>query len=174
MKPLVQTITPCLWFDRQAEAAAKFYVGLFKNSRITAISHYPKTGQEIHGRKPGSVMTVAFELDGHTFTALNGGPLFKFTEAISLQVNCDTQKQIDYFWDGLSKGGRKSQCGWLKDKFGLSWQVVPRGMEGMMSDPDLEKRERMMAVVMSSSKLVIAEIKAAAAPATKTKRKLSK
>ena len=170
-KPLVQTITPCLWFDDQAETAAKYYVSVFKkNSRITAITHYPEAGQDVHGRKPGSVMTVAFELDGHTFTALNGGPLFKFTEAISLQVNCDTQKEIDRFWRQLSQGGRTSQCGWLKDKFGLSWQVVPRGMEDIMTDPDLEKRERAMMVVMQSTKLNIAALKKAVAGTGKGRR----
>jgi len=161
MKKLIQTITPCLWFDDQAETAAKFYTKLFKNSRITAISRYPEAGKEIHGRKPGSVMTVAFELDGHTFTALNGGPMFKFTEAISLQVNCDTQKQIDYFWTKLSRGGKLSQCGWLKDQFGLSWQVIPRGMDELMNDADLQKRERVMTVVMNSTKLKIAELEKA-------------
>ena len=112
---VVQTITPCLWFDDQGEAAAKFYTGIFKNSKIGAISRYGEAGQEIHGRKPGSVMTVAFELDGQTFTALNGGPVFKFTEEISFQVNCDTQAELDNYWEKLSAGGDKNaqQCGWV-------------------------------------------------------------
>ena len=124
---VAQRIVPCLWFDHQAEEAAKFYVSVFKNSKITTVSRYSAAGQEIHGRPPGSVMVVAFELDGQTFTALNGGPDFKFNEAISLQVYCETQQEIDYYWEKLSKGGdpKAQQCGWLKDKYGLSWQVVP-------------------------------------------------
>ena len=116
----IQTITPCLWFDHQAEEAARFYTAIFQNSRITQISRYSEAGQEIHGKQPGSVLTVAFELDGQSFTALNGGPIFKFNEAISLQVNCQTQEEIDYHWDRLSAGGDKNaqQCGWLKDKSG--------------------------------------------------------
>jgi len=163
VKKLIQTITPCLWFNDQGEKAARFYTGIFKNSKITAISRYPDAGKEIHGRKPGSVMTVAFELDGHTFTALNGGPLFKFSEAISLQVNCATQKEIDHYWAKLSQGGHKGQCGWLKDKFGLSWQIVPRGMEEILTDPDPTKGERVMAVVMKSRKLNLAALNKAAA-----------
>jgi predicted 3-demethylubiquinone-9 3-methyltransferase (glyoxalase superfamily) len=169
MRKLIQTITPCLWFDGQAEAAAKHYVRIFKNSRITAIIPYPEAGKEIHGRKPGSVMTVAFDLDGHTFTALNGGPQFKFNEAISLQVNCDTQQQIDHYWNQLSKGGRKGPCGWLKDRFGLSWQIVPRGMEELMTTSDIEKRERVMAQVMKSGKFSIAALKRAAAGPTRAR-----
>ena len=120
-------IAPCLWFDDQAEPAAKFYTGIFPNSKTVKITRYGKAGQEVHGGKPGSVLTVAFELDGQAFTALNGGPVFKFNEAISFQVICDTQEEVDYYWEKLSAGGepKAQQCGWLKDRYGVSWQVVP-------------------------------------------------
>ena len=124
--PITHRIAPCLWFDDQAEEAANFYVSIFKNSRIVSVSRYTDVGQETHRRPPGSVMTVAFELDGQPFTALNGGPVFRFNEAISLQVNCETQKDVDFYWDALSKEGDPGaqQCGWLKDRYGLSWQIV--------------------------------------------------
>jgi predicted 3-demethylubiquinone-9 3-methyltransferase (glyoxalase superfamily) len=127
----VQRITPCLWFADEAEAAARFYTGIFPNSRLTTITRYSDVGTEIHRRPPGSVMVVAFELDGHSFTALNGGPVFTFNEAISMQVNCKTQEEIDYFWEKLSAGGdpNAQQCGWLKDRYGVSWQVVPDFMD---------------------------------------------
>lgn len=161
---LEQRLTPCLWFDKDAEEAAQFYVGIFRNSRITEVSRYPSTGQEITGGTPGSVMTVAFELDGHTFTALNGGPLFKFSEAVSFQVMCKDQKEIDYYWEKLGAGGDPTaqQCGWLKDKFGLSWQVVPRGMEEFMrkSGP---ASERAFAAMLTMKKIDIAELERAAA-----------
>jgi predicted 3-demethylubiquinone-9 3-methyltransferase (glyoxalase superfamily) len=131
-------ITACLWFDSQAEEAAQFYTAIFKNSRITNVSRYGKEGFEVHGRPAGSVMVAEFELDGHRFTALNGGPHFKFTEAISFQVACEDQQEIDYFWDKLSEGGdpRAQQCGWLKDKFGVSWQILPKNMgELFAGDP---------------------------------------
>ena len=161
--PVIQTITPCLWFDTQAEEAVQFYTGIFKNSRVAKVSRYGEAGREIHGKAPGTVMVVAFELDGQTFTALNGGPLFKFNEAISLQVNCDNQEQVDYYWDKLSAGGdkRAQQCGWLKDKFGLSWQIVPRVLVEMVSDPDLEKAGRAMTAMLQMKKLDIAELKRA-------------
>ncbi|MBC8024350.1 MAG: VOC family protein, partial [Burkholderiales bacterium] len=126
----IQVISPCLWFDSQAEEAARFYVSVFKKAKITAVTQYPAVGQEIHGRKPGSVMTVEFVLNGVPFMALNAGPIFKFNEAVSLQVICRTQKEIDYYWDKLGEGGdpKARQCGWLKDKYGLSWQIVPDGM----------------------------------------------
>ena len=129
-----QRLTPCLWFDDQAEEAATYYVSIFKDSRINSIMRYSSAGQEFHHRPSGSVMVVNFELDGHTFTALNGGPLFKFNEAVSFQVNCKTQDEIDYYWERLGEGGdpKAQQCGWLKDKYGLSWQVVPEGMEEML------------------------------------------
>jgi predicted 3-demethylubiquinone-9 3-methyltransferase (glyoxalase superfamily) len=160
---MLQRITPCLWFDTQAEEAANFYSGIFKNSRITAISRYPDAGQEIHGKPAGSVLTVAFELDGHSFTALNGGPIFQFNEAISLQVNCDTQAEVDYYWERLSAGGdeRAQQCGWLKDKFGLSWQVVPTAVSKMLSDPDAGRSQRVFAALMPMKKLDIAKLEAA-------------
>jgi predicted 3-demethylubiquinone-9 3-methyltransferase (glyoxalase superfamily) len=135
-----QKITPCLWFDGKAEEAAKFYTSIFsaagaKDSKIDSMSRYGKEGFEIHGQKEGTAMTVAFQLNGQPFTALNGGPMFKFTEAISLQVFCETQDEIDHYWNSLMAGGEESQCGWLKDKFGLSWQIVPAILPKLMSDP---------------------------------------
>src|SRR5918995_258285 len=132
--PLIQKITPCLWFDDRAEEAVEFYTAVFRNSKIVKIARYGEAGFEIHGKPAGTVMTVAFELDGQTFTALNGGPLFKFNEAISLEVNCQTQEEVDYYWERLSAGGdpKAQQCGWLKDKYGVSWQVVPTGMYEML------------------------------------------
>ena len=152
MQIAAKSITPCLWFDTQAEEAAKFYVTVFKGSRIGKISRYGKAGQEIHGKKDGSVMTVEFELSGQKFTALNGGPNFKFTEALSFQIFCDTQAEIDYFWNALSKGGQEGPCGWLKDKYGLSWQVVPSVIPKMMTDPDAKKSERVMNAFMKMKK----------------------
>ncbi len=161
--PLIQKITPCLWFDDQAEEAAKFYVATFNNGKITNVSYYGEVGHELHGKSPGSVMTVAFELDGQPFIALNGGPTFKFTEAISLQINCDTQAQVDYFWEKLSEGGDESaqQCGWLKDKYGVSWQVVPTVLPLMVSDADSEKSRRATAAMLAMKKLDIAELQRA-------------
>jgi predicted 3-demethylubiquinone-9 3-methyltransferase (glyoxalase superfamily) len=163
MTTLSQTITPCLWFDGQAEEAANFYVGIFRNSRITQVTRFSVAGQEIHGREPGSVMTVLFELDGHTFTALNGGPLFKFNEAVSLQVNCDSQEEIDYYWEKLGEGGdpNAKQCGWLKDRYGLSWQVISREMEAIFRDGDTEGEQRAMAAMLEMKKIDIAAMKAA-------------
>jgi predicted 3-demethylubiquinone-9 3-methyltransferase (glyoxalase superfamily) len=161
MASLKQKITPCLWFDSDAEAAANFYVSVFGNSRITQISRYGKAGQEVHGREPGSVMVVAFELDGQAFTALNGGPLFKFSEAISFQVSCDDQAEIDHFWSKLSEGGRESQCGWLKDKFGLSWQVVPAELPRLLSGADGARLDRVMAAVMQMKKFDLATLERA-------------
>ena len=153
-----QQIIPCLWFDSQAEDAARFYTGIFENSRITQITRFGEAGREIHGRKPGSVMTVAFELDGDSFTALNGGPVFRFTEAVSFQIMCDTQDQVDHFWQRLSEGGdeRAQQCGWLKDKFGLSWQVVPRKLIELLKDPDAEKARKTTEAMLKMKKLDIA------------------
>ena len=154
-------ITPCLWFDGQAEAAARFYAGIFKNSKINAISHFTEVGFEQHGRPAGSVMTVAFELDGQSFTALNGGPDFHFTEAVSFQVECDTQEEVDYFWDRLGEGGpvEAQQCGWVKDQFGLSWQVVPKILPEMLMDDDIDKSNRAMKAMLGMKKLDIAELK---------------
>jgi predicted 3-demethylubiquinone-9 3-methyltransferase (glyoxalase superfamily) len=160
---LSQPLTPCLWFDSQAEDAARFYTGIFKNSKIVAITRYPDAGQEVHGRAPGSVMTVEFELNGQPFTALNGGPHFKFNEAVSFQVMCETQDDVDAYWERLGQGGdpKAQQCGWLKDRFGLSWQVVPAGMVEMLSDPDREKANRAMEAMMQMKKLDLAELKRA-------------
>jgi len=156
-------ITPCLWFDNEAEAAAKFYVSIFKKSKITQISRYGEAGKEIHGRKPGSVMTVAFELNGQPFTGLNGGPLFKFSEAISFQIECENQKEVDYYWNKLTRGSDPAshQCGWVKDKFGLSWQVVPKILPKLICHPDSKKSQRAFAAMMDMKKLDIAKLKRA-------------
>src|SRR5665647_1683172 len=138
-----QKITSCLWFDTQAEDAAKFYVSVFKNSRIGAVSRFPDAGKEIHGKDAGTVMTVEFELEGQTFTALNGGPQFTFDEAISFQVMCDTQDEIDTYWSKLTAGGgEEGPCGWLKDKFKLSWQIVPSIVPQLMTSGDAEGAKR--------------------------------
>ena len=162
--PLVQQkITPCLWFDNQAEEAARFYTAIFPNSKIVDIARYGEAGTEIHGRPAGSVMTVAFELDGQAFTALNGGPVFKFNEAISFQVYCDTQEEVDHYWTKLGAGGdeKAQQCGWLKDKYGLSWQVVPRALIEMIQDPNYEKSQRVFKAMLQMKKLDIAALKRA-------------
>lgn len=153
----VHKITPCLWFDQQAEEAATFYTSIFKNSRITHVSRYGEAGQDIHGRPAGSVMTVAFELDGQPFTALNGGPLFAFTEAISFEVECADQNEVDYFWDSLSLGGDENaqQCGWLKDRFGVSWQVVPSGLGDLLGDPTSANSQRAMEAMLKMKKIDI-------------------
>ncbi|MES2509914.1 MAG: VOC family protein [Pseudomonadota bacterium] len=158
-----QKIAPCLWFDTQGEEAANFYVGIFKSSKINSISHFGAEGHEIHGKNAGEVMTVLFELDGQQFTALNGGPLFKFNEAVSLQIYCDTQEEIDDYWHKLSQGGdeKAQQCGWLKDKFGLSWQVVPSMMDEWFSGPTTDKTERAMKAMLQMKKLDIAQLRAA-------------
>lgn len=161
--PDLQTITPCLWFDDQAEEAAEFYTAIFKNSRILGVTRYGEAGREIHGKPAGSIMTVAFELDGQAFTALNGGPLFKFTEAISFQVRCETQEEVDYYWGKLSEGGdaRAQQCGWLKDRYGVSWQVVPTALLEMINDPDAEKSRRAMEAMLQMKKIDIETLKRA-------------
>ena len=155
-----QRITPCLWFDDQAEDAARFYTSVFKNSRIGRITHYGEAGHEIHGRAAGTVLTVEFELDGHTFTALNGGPVFKFNEAVSFEINCEMQEEVDYYWERLTAGGdeKAQQCGWLKDKFGVSWQVVPTVLAELLSDKEYEKSERVMAALLQMKKLDIAAL----------------
>ena len=160
----IQKIAPCLWFDDQAEEAAKYYCGIFKNSRIVTVTRYGKAGYEVHRQPAGSVMVVAFELEGQPFTALNGGPIFKFNEAISLQVYCDTQEQIDYYWERLSAGGdeRAQQCGWLKDRYGLSWQVVPSIMQDLVKDGG-EKGDRVMSALLKMKKLDLAALRRAAA-----------
>ncbi len=156
-------ITPCLWFDGRAEEAANFYTAIFKNSRITHISRYGETGREVHGGKPGSVLTVAFELNGQSFTGLNGGPLFKFNEAISFQIECATQEEIDYYWERLGAGGpvEAKQCGWLKDKFGVSWQVVPANLSDLLTGPDSKASDRTMSALLKMKKLDIAALQRA-------------
>jgi predicted 3-demethylubiquinone-9 3-methyltransferase (glyoxalase superfamily) len=159
----VQRINPCLWFDQQAEEAAQFYTGIFPNSKIGTIARYSEAGKEIHGRPAGSVMVVAFVLDGQEFTALNGGPVFKFNEAISFQVNCDTQDEVDYYWSRLSDGGDASaqQCGWLKDKYGASWQIVPRMLAELFEDGGSANAQRAMNAMLQMKKLDIKELKRA-------------
>ena len=156
-------LTPCLWFDSQAEEAARFYTGIFKNSKIGTISRYDEAGHEAHGRPAGSVMTVEFELNGQPFTALNGGPHFKFNEAVSFQIMCESQEEVDHYWNKLSQGGdpKAQQCGWLKDKFGLSWQVIPTEMIQMLSDRDKEKRSRAMEAMLQMKKLDLNELRRA-------------
>jgi predicted 3-demethylubiquinone-9 3-methyltransferase (glyoxalase superfamily) len=163
--PSIRHIRPCLWFDTQAEEAANYYVSIFKNSRITNISRYSEVGFEIHHRPAGSVMTVTFELDGHKFMALNGGPHFKFNEAVSLEVECDTQEEIDYYWEKLGAGGdpKAQVCGWLKDKYGLSWQIVPSGMDEMFADHNSDSAKRAMTAMLQMKKMNVAELRRAAA-----------
>jgi predicted 3-demethylubiquinone-9 3-methyltransferase (glyoxalase superfamily) len=159
----IQKITPCLWFDDQAEEAAKFYTAIFNNSKIVSMTRYGEAGHEIHGRPAGTVMTVAFELDGHAFTALNGGPMFKFNEAVSFQVSCETQEELDYYWERLSEGGDREaqQCGWLKDKYGASWQVIPNVLLEMLTNPDSKKSQRVMKSMLRMKKIDIEELKRA-------------
>lgn len=156
-----KVITPCLWFDTHAEDAARFYCSVFKNSRLGKISRFPDAGQDVHHKPAGSVMTVEFELDGQPFVALNGGPQFKFDEAVSFQIFCETQSDIDYYWSKLTADGTEGPCGWLKDKFGLSWQVVPAAIPKMMTDPDAAKSARVMNAFMKMKKLDIAAIERA-------------
>ena len=165
-----QRIGPCLWFDNQAEEAARFYTGIFRKSQILTTTRYGTAGFETHHKPAGTVMTVEFDLDGTRFTALNGGPDFKFNEAVSLQVFCDDQKEIDYYWDKLGAGGDPTaqQCGWVKDKYGLSWQVVPRMMAELMSDSDPEQASRVMTAMLTMKKLDIEELERAADPEMST------
>lgn len=162
-----QKITPCLWFESQAEEAANFYVSVFsargRNSKVGKVTRYPKAAEEVSGKPAGSVMTVEFELDGQKFIAINGGPDFKFSEAVSFVVDCESQEEIDYFWEKLSAGGDpKAQiCGWLKDKFGLSWQVVPAVLGELLQDPDPEKAEKAMQAMLKMGKIVIEDLKKA-------------
>jgi len=159
----MQKITSNLWFDSEAEEAANYYVSIFKNAKIGKISRYGKEGFEIHQRPAGSVLTVEFTLEGQTYLALNGGPHFKFNEAISFIVNCETQEEIDYYWNKLSEGGDKNaqQCGWLKDKYGLSWQVAPRIISEMLTDPDSKKTEAVMRAVLNMKKIEIKKLEEA-------------
>jgi predicted 3-demethylubiquinone-9 3-methyltransferase (glyoxalase superfamily) len=158
---VLQKITPCLWFDSEAEEAARLYVSIFRNARIGKIRRYGKEGFEAHGRPEGSVMTVEFEIEGQSFTALNGGPHFKFNEAISFQLPCETQEEIDHYWERLSAGGQIQPCGWLKDKFGVSWQIFPAALPDMLADPDEAKAARAMRAMLGMKKLDIAELRAA-------------
>ena len=153
----MQKISPCLWFDDNAEEAVKFYVSIFKNSKVGNVTRYGKEGYEIHKKKEGSVMTIDFEIEGQKFLALNGGPIFKFNEAISFQIYCDMQEEIDYYWEKLTEGGDKNAqvCGWLKDKFGVSWQVVPIALIKMLQDIDSKKTERVMKAMLQMQKLDI-------------------
>ena len=153
-----QKIIPNLWFDTEAEEAAEFYTSVFPNSRIMDVTHYTESGP----RETGMVMTVAFELDGQRFVGINGGPDFKFSEAVSFEIRCADQDEVDYYWEKLSEGGREGPCGWLGDKFGLSWQVVPEGMEELFSDPDQGRADRAMKSMLGMGKIDIAELKRAA------------
>lgn len=159
----MRKITPCLWFDNQAEEAANFYVSIFKNSEIESVARYGEAGAEASGRPKGTVMTITFQLEGQEFMALNGGPVFKFSEAISFIVNCKTQEELDKLWQKLSDGGdeQAQQCGWLKDKYGVSWQIVPAILEEMMNDPDPEKSDRVMKALIQMKKIDIKILKRA-------------
>ena len=159
----MQKITPFLWFDDKAEEAAKFYVSIFKDSKIGNVTRYGKEGYEIHGKEAGSVLTVDFKIEGQKFVALNGGPIFKFNEAISFQVRCKTQKEVDYYWEKLSEGGdeKAQQCGWLKDKYGVSWQITPIVLEKMLQDKDTKKSDRVMKALLQMRKLDIMTLRQA-------------
>ena len=158
---ITQKITPFLWFDDKAEEAAKFYTSIFKNSKIGKMIRYDEEAAQASGRPAGSVMTVEFQLEGQEFVALNGGPHFKFTEAVSFVVNCETQEEVDYFWSKLSAGGEESRCGWLKDRFGLSWQVVPIVLMEMLADKDTAKAKRVMHAMLQMDKIDIPILKKA-------------
>ena len=158
MKMSAKTIMPCLWFDSEAEAAANHYASIFQNSKVGKISRYGKEGQDVHGKAPGSVMTVEYEIEGQKFLALNGGPQFKFNEAVSFQILCETQAEVDYFWSRLTEGGAEGPCGWLKDKFGLSWQVVPTVLPELLKDSNPEKAGRVMKAMMQMRKIDIAAL----------------
>jgi predicted 3-demethylubiquinone-9 3-methyltransferase (glyoxalase superfamily) len=158
----MQKITPCLWFDTQAEEAVKLYTSLFKNSKILDTTHYDEASAKVSGRPAGSILTISFELNGQRFVALNGGPLFKFTEAVSFMIECEDQKEVDYFWNGLTaNGGAENPCGWLKDKFGLSWQVVPKVLYEYLSDSDTVKAQRTMKALLEMDKIDIETLKKA-------------
>ena len=154
----MQKLTPCLWFDTEGEEAANFYTSVFPNSKIVHVSRYGEAGP----RPEGTAMVVSFELDGQKFTALNGGPDFTFNEAISFQVSCETQEEVDAFWNKLSEGGEEGPCGWLKDKFGVSWQIIPTALPRLLGDPDREKSQRVMQAMLQMKKIEIAELERAA------------
>ncbi|TLX88554.1 MAG: VOC family protein [Thaumarchaeota archaeon] len=159
----MQKISPCLWFDNNAEEATSFYTSIFKNSKIGNVTRYGKEGHEIHGKEEGTVMTVDFEIEGQKFLALNGGPIFKFNEAISFQIYCETQEEVDYYWEKLSEAGdeKAQQCGWLKDRYGVSWQVVPTVLIKMLQDKDPKKSESVMKALLQMRKLDISALKKA-------------
>ena len=154
-------ITPFLWFDAQAEAAVNFYTSIFGNSKIVNISRYDEAGARVSGRPKGSVMTIAFELEGQPFMALNGGPMFQFTEAISFVVNCETQEEVDELWEKLCAGGTPSQCGWLKDKYGVSWQIIPTVLSSLMQDPDAGLSKKVMEALLQMTKIDIQRLQQA-------------
>ena len=155
----MQKLTPCLWFDTEGEDAARFYTSVFPNSRILDVARYGSAGP----RPEGTVMTIVFELDGQKFTALNGGPQFTFSEAISFQVSCESQEEVDEYWSKLSEGGEEGPCGWLKDRFGLSWQIIPKRLPELLADPDREKAQRVMAAMLEMGKIEVDELERAAA-----------
>jgi predicted 3-demethylubiquinone-9 3-methyltransferase (glyoxalase superfamily) len=156
---MTNQIAPCLWFDNQAGEAANYYTSIFKNSKIENINYYGKEGFEIHGQQEGTVLTVTFKINGQPFTALNGGPLFKFNESISFQVFCETQEEIDDYWLKLTNGGEEGECGWLKDKFGVSWQIIPAILPKLLSDP--ARSERVMKVLLKMKKFDLEKLKQA-------------
>jgi predicted 3-demethylubiquinone-9 3-methyltransferase (glyoxalase superfamily) len=160
-KTIMQKITPDLWFDNSAEEAAKFYTSIFKNSKIIDVARYGEAGAKVSGRPKGTVMTVIFEIEGQRFMALNGGPVFKFSPAISFLVNCETQEEVDDLWEKLSEGGEKEQCGWLKDKYGVSWQIVPNALGEMLQDKDAKKSERVMEAMLQMKKIDVEGLKKA-------------
>jgi predicted 3-demethylubiquinone-9 3-methyltransferase (glyoxalase superfamily) len=158
----MQKITPFLWFDTQAEEAVNYYVSIFKNSKILNVARYGDDAAKVSGRPKGSVMTVAFQLDGQPFVALNGGPVFSFTPAISFMVDCKTQEEVDHLWDKLSAGGEQQQCGWLRDKYGVTWQIVPSVLGELMGDPDPAKSQRVMQAMLQMTRLDIKALQQAA------------
>jgi predicted 3-demethylubiquinone-9 3-methyltransferase (glyoxalase superfamily) len=158
LQDMRQKITPNLWFDTEAEEAANHYISIFKNGRIVSVTHYTEAGP----REPGMVMTVEWEVDGQRFVGINGGPEFKFNEAVSFEVSCKDQDEVDYYWEKLGEGGKEGPCGWLSDKFGVAWQVVPEGMEAILNDPDKERGRRAMEAMFKMKKLDIAELERAA------------
>lgn len=157
----MQKITPFLWFDNNAEEAVNFYLSIFKNSKIGSIARYGEAGAEVSGRQKGTIMTITFQLDGQEFVALNGGPIFSFSPAISFVMNCETQEEVDKLWEKLSEGGEREQCGWLKDKYGVSWQIVPTVLGEMLQDKDAEKSERVMKAMLQMNKIDIEGLKKA-------------
>jgi predicted 3-demethylubiquinone-9 3-methyltransferase (glyoxalase superfamily) len=159
----MRKITPCLWFDDEGEEAARFYVSIFPDSEIDAVSRYGKEGFEVHGKPEGAAMTVSFHLAGQSFTALNGGPQYSFSEAISFQVDCETQAEVDHYWSRLAEGGEEGPCGWLKDRFGVSWQIVPNALPRLLGHPEAAVRERVTKAFMQMKKLDVAALERAAA-----------